>query len=127
MIRKKLKLPFIENFKLSGVNTQGENIADNGGVREAFRAYRYYVEANDGAESSKFENLTSEQVFFLAYANSLCGTNTPEALSTLIETDPHSPYRYRVIGTLSNNEDFVRAFKCSPGTPMNRLNKCVLW
>lgn len=112
---------------MNGVNTQGENIADNGGVREAFRAYRYYVAANGRAETTKFENLTPEQVFFLAYANSLCGTNTPQMLRTLIEKDPHSPYRYRVIGTLSNNEDFVRAFECGPDTPMNRLNKCVLW
>ncbi|KAK4004827.1 hypothetical protein OUZ56_006550 [Daphnia magna] len=117
----------LNGSKLNGVNTQGENIADNGGVREAFRAYRYYVAANGRAETTKFENLTPEQVFFLAYANSLCGTNTPQMLRTLIEKDPHSPYRYRVIGTLSNNEDFVRAFECGPDTPMNRLNKCVLW
>jgi predicted metalloendopeptidase len=48
-------------------------------------------------------------------------------LSNLVEIDPHSPHRYRVIGTLSNNEDFVREFKCGASTPMNRLNKCVLW
>ena len=112
---------------MNGVNTQSENIADNGGVREAFRAYRYYVAAHGGTDSSKFENLTPEQVFFLAYANSFCGVTTPEELSNLVETDPHSPHRYRVIGTLSNNEDFVREFKCGASTPMNRLNKCVLW
>jgi predicted metalloendopeptidase len=85
------------------------------------------VAANGGTDSSKFQNLTPEQVFFLAYANSFCGVNTPEGLNNAIEMDPHSPFRYRVIGTLSNNEDFVREFKCSAGTPMNRLNKCVLW
>ena len=73
------------------------------------------------------QNFTPEQMFFLAFANNYCGSNTPEELRDLVETDPHSPYRYRVIGTLSNNEDFVREFKCRPGTPMNRLNKCVLW
>ncbi|XP_046461427.1 endothelin-converting enzyme 1-like [Daphnia pulex] len=117
----------LNRTRLNGINTQGENIADNGGVREAFRAYRYYVAANGGTDSSKFENLTPEQVFFLAYANSFCGANTPEELGNLVETDPHSPHRFRVIGTLSNNEDFVREFKCGAGTPMNRLNKCVLW
>jgi len=112
---------------LNGANTQSENIADNGGVREAFRAYRYYVEAHGGSDSSKFQNLTPEQVFFLAYANSFCGVTTPEELGNLVQMDPHSPHRFRVIGTLSNNEDFVRAFKCGAGTPMNRLKKCVLW
>lgn len=111
---------------MNGINTQGENIADNGGLRESFKAYRYYVAAN-GVESTKFENLRPEQIFFLAYANSFCGTNTPEDLRNIVQTDPHSPYRYRVIGTLSNNEDFVREFKCAAGTPMNRLNKCILW
>ncbi|XP_046633413.1 neprilysin-4-like isoform X2 [Daphnia pulicaria] len=117
----------LNGTRLNGVNTQSENIADNGGVREAFRAYRYYVAAHGGVDSSKFQNLTPEQVFFLAYANSFCGTNTPEELGNLVESDPHSPHRFRVIGTLSNNEDFVREFKCGAGTPMNRLNKCVLW
>ncbi len=114
-------------FKLNGINTQGENIADNGGVREAFKAYRYYVEAHGGSDSSKFQNLTPEQVFFLAYANSFCGVNTPEGLNNMVETDPHRPHRFRVIGTLSKNEDFVREFKCGAGTPMNSLNKCTLW
>ncbi|EFX85605.1 hypothetical protein DAPPUDRAFT_46047, partial [Daphnia pulex] len=117
----------LNGIKLNGINTQGENIADNGGVREAFRAYRYYVEAHGGADFNKFENLTDEQLFFLAYANSFCGVATPEELSNLVETDPHSPNRFRIIGTLSNNEDFVREFHCGAGTPMNRLNKCTLW
>ena len=111
---------------MDGVNTLGENIADNGGLREALRAYRYYV-AENGVESAKFGNFTPEQTFFLSFANSFCGTYTPEGLSNLLETDPHSPSPYRIIGTLSNNEDFVREFKCAEGTPMNRLNKCILW
>ena len=111
---------------MNGISTQGENIADNGGVAAALRAYRYYV-AENGVDSVKFENFTPEQTFFLSFAHSFCGTHTPEEESNLIETDPHSPYRYRVIGSLSNNEDFVREFKCAAGTPMNRLNKCTLW
>jgi len=85
------------------------------------------VETHAGSDFSKFEDLTDEQVFFLAYANSFCGVATPEELSNLVEADPHSPHRFRVIGTLSNNEDFVREFNCGADTPMNRLNKCVLW
>ncbi len=113
---------------MNGINTEGENIADNGGLREALRAYRYYVAAN-GAEPPLpgFEQFSAEKIFFLSYASNWCGAETPEGAEDLILTDPHSPSRSRVNGPLSNNEDFVREFKCPVSSPMNRMNKCVLW
>ena len=113
---------------MNGVTTQGENIADNGGLRETFRAYQFYVAAN-GAEPQLpgLEQFTSEQLFFLTYANIWCGTETPERLENQILTDPHSPSRFRVIGPLSNNADFVREFNCPAGSAMNRDEKCILW
>lgn len=113
---------------INGVTTQGENIADNGGLREAFRAYNFYVAAN-GAEPQLpgLEQYTSEQIFFLSYANLWCGVETPERLEDQILTDPHSPSKYRVLGPLSNNEDFAAQFKCPAGSPMNRVNDCIIW
>ena len=113
---------------MNGVTTQGENIADNGGVREAFRAYKLYVAAH-GAEPKLpgLEAFTPEQLFFLGYANNWCGTQTPENLEYQIKTNPHSPGNFRVLGPLSNNDDFVREFNCPVGSPMNRNNKCILW
>ncbi len=114
---------------MNGVTTQGENIADNGGLRETFRAYQFYVAAN-GAEPQLpgLEQFTSEQLFFLTYANIWCGTETPERLENQILTDPHSPSRFRVIGPLSNNADIVRReFNCPTGSAMNRDEKCILW
>ena len=114
--------------QLNGVTTLGENIADYGGVRESFRAYRHFVAVN-GVEPPLpgLESFTSEQIFFLTFANTYCGVETPEKLMNQIMTDPHSPNRFRVIGTLSNSEDFVREFSCPPNSPMNRLHKCLLW
>lgn len=103
-------------------------MADYGGIREAFQAYQSYV-ATNGEEQPVpgLEQFTPEQIFFLTFANTHCGGETPEKLLNQIMTDPHSPNRYRVIGTLSNSEDFVRVFKCPPQSPMNQLNKCLLW
>ena len=117
---------FCFKLKINGVNTQGENIADNQGLRTAFRAYQNYV-AENGSERISNRNLTAEQIFFISYAYSFCGISTPEGTASFVETDPHSTFRYRVIGAVSNNEDFVRAFKCDENSPMNRLNKCVLF
>jgi len=110
------------------VTTQGENIADNGGLREAYRAYKLYVDAN-GAEPKLpgLEQNTAEQLFFLSYANVFCGSITPKMQENLILRDPHSPNRFRVIGSLSNNDDFVREFDCPAESTMNRVNKCTLW
>ena len=113
---------------MNGITTLGENMADYGGVREAFVAYRNYIAAN-GAEPPlpSLERFTSEQIFFINFANTHCSVETPEKLLNQIMNDPHSPSRYRVIGTLSNSEDFAREFNCSPSTIMNQLNKCLLW
>jgi len=129
-----LKSNPIYELKLNGVTTQGENIADNGGLREAFKAYKAFQkefgrEPNVMKSTSTGSSLSfsPEQIFFLSYANVWCGTETPGRLENRILTDPHSPSRYRVIGPLSNNEDFAKAFHCPLGTPMNRPNKCILW
>lgn len=118
----------LNGTQLNGITTLGENIADYGGIREAFVAYRNYVAAN-GIEPvlPGLERFTSEQIFFISFANTHCGVETPEKLLNQIMNDPHSPNRYRVIGTLSNSDDFVREFNCLPGTPMNQLRKCRLW
>lgn len=113
---------------VNGVTTQGENIADNGGLREAFRAYSFYVAAN-GAEPQLpgLEAFSAEQIFFLSYANNWCGSETPERLENQLLTDPHSPSKFRVYGPLQNNADFARTFQCAVGTNMNPAKKCILW
>jgi len=116
-----------ENAHVNGQNTQGENIADNGGVRESFRAYKLSVDAQ-GPEP-KLPGLldyTPEQMFFISYAQVWCERITDQGLLNQILTDPHSPGKFRVFGPLSNSEDFVREYKCPIG-PMNRENKCLLW
>ncbi|CAK1547341.1 unnamed protein product [Leptosia nina] len=116
------------NMKLDGVNTQGENIADNGGVKQAFHAYLHWLERHDAAEETlPGLNHTHTQLFFLNFAQVWCGAMRPEAMRNKLKTAVHSPGRFRVIGTLSNSKDFAREFQCPPGSPMNPINKCSVW
>lgn len=56
-----------------------------------------------------------------------CSVRTPESDHEGLVTDPHSPPRYRVIGTLSNSAEFSRHFQCPVGTPMNTGRRCEVW
>ncbi|PRD29884.1 UNVERIFIED_CONTAM: nep-2 [Trichonephila clavipes] len=115
------------DMKVNGINTQGENIADNGGVKQAFRAYRSWVARNGEEPLLPGLNLTHEQLFFLNYAQIWCGVMRPEAAVNIIRTGAHSPGRFRVIGALSNSKDFIEAYNCSLGSPMNPEHKCEVW
>ncbi|XP_013143777.1 PREDICTED: endothelin-converting enzyme 1-like isoform X1 [Papilio polytes] len=116
------------NMKLDGVNTQGENIADNGGVKQAFHAYLKWLKTH-GSEDETLPGLnhTHTQLFFLNFAQVWCGAMRPEAMRNKLKTAVHSPGRFRVIGTLSNSQDFANEFNCPPGSPMNPKHKCSVW
>jgi endothelin-converting enzyme/putative endopeptidase len=107
---------------VNGKLTLGENIADIGGLKLAFRALRADGQVPQG--SSKF---TPEQQLFLAFGQVWCQNATPETLRLRAVTDPHSPGRWRVNGPISDNEDFGNVFQCKPGSNMNPVQKCVVW
>jgi predicted metalloendopeptidase len=113
---------------MNGVTTQGENMADNGGMRQAFLAYKKYV-ADNGPDQrlSGLQQFSPEQLFFLGFANVWCESTTRESLLQEILSDPHSPHRFRVKGTLANSEHFAHAWNCPVGSPMNPRNKCLIW
>ncbi|EDW67430.1 neprilysin-1 [Drosophila virilis] len=114
---------------IDGELTLGENIADNGGMREAYLAYRLYVK-EVGRERLKLpglEHYTHEQLFFISFGNLWCETYTPAASRYALE-DSHCPGQIRLKGVLSNSEEFARTFKCARGTAMNpEQTKCRVW
>ncbi|XP_029721735.2 endothelin-converting enzyme 1 [Aedes albopictus] len=112
---------------INGTLTLGENIADNGGLREAFRAYRAYVKRN-GPEPvlPGFENFSHEQLLFISFGNQYCESISPAVAKYLVE-DEHSPSKYRVLGVLSNMPEFSEAFQCPSGSKMNPKKKCRVW
>ncbi|GJQ67863.1 putative peptidase family M13 [Trypoxylus dichotomus] len=113
------------NAPLDGLTTQGENIADNGGLKQAFRAYLQWLEHNEDYALPDLL-LNNKQIFFLNFAQVWCGSSRPEAAKNRLKTAVHSPGRFRVIGTLRNSLDFAEAYKCPPGSPMNPINKCTV-
>jgi predicted metalloendopeptidase len=116
----------IDSLHVNGELTQGENIADLGGLKLAYRAFEKTAEAKSHQEIGGF---TPEQRFFLSYAASWRENIRPEALRLLTNTDPHSPNKWRVDGPLSNLPEFAEAFSVPEGAPMRRpeSERVVIW
>uniref|UniRef100_A0A663DZN7 Membrane metalloendopeptidase like 1 n=1 Tax=Aquila chrysaetos chrysaetos TaxID=223781 RepID=A0A663DZN7_AQUCH len=112
---------------VSGISTLGENIADNGGVRQAYKAYLKWLEREGKEPKLPGLNLSHKQLFFLNFAQVWCGSYRPEYASQSIKTDVHSPLKYRVMGSLQNFEAFSEVFHCKKGTAMHPVEKCRVW
>lgn len=114
---------------LNGQLSVGENIADNAGVKTAFIAYKSWVEENSRQEAALpgFQNMTSTQMFFLAYANNWCSLIRPKHYLQIIMADVHAPSKYRAIIPLQNRPEFSEAFHCPKGSRMNPIKKCSIW
>uniref|UniRef100_UPI00398E31A1 membrane metallo-endopeptidase-like 1 n=1 Tax=Pristiophorus japonicus TaxID=55135 RepID=UPI00398E31A1 len=112
---------------VSGISTLGENIADNGGVRQAYKAYLKWVKKEGEEVKLPGLDLTHKQLFFLNFAQVWCGSYRPEYASQSIKTDAHSPLKFRVIGSLQNFEAFAEAFQCKRGNLMHPAKKCRVW
>ncbi|XP_043928223.1 phosphate-regulating neutral endopeptidase PHEX [Protopterus annectens] len=119
------------NLHVKGKRTLGENIADNGGLREAFRAYRKWInDKRNGKEEDLLPGvgLTNNQLFFLSYAHVRCTSFRPEAARNQIQTGAHSPPLFRVTGAMSNFDEFKKAFSCAETSKMIRgKQSCRVW
>jgi putative endopeptidase len=114
----------IDDLKLNGKLTLGENAADNGGLRIAYMAL---FSTFAGKEPAPIDGLTAEQRFFLGWANVWCQNRTDALSRMLVTVDPHSPSKYRVNGPLSNMPEFREAYHCAATAPMVNQNACRVW
>jgi len=108
----------LPGMHINGELTQGENIADIGGVKIAFMAFKKAM-AKKGPQPA-IDGFTPEQRFFLGYAQIWRGNQRDEDLKLQINTNPHSPGRFRTIIPLSNFDEFQKAFNIPDGSPMAR-------
>ena len=114
----------IDDIKINGKLTLGEDVADLGGLIIAYAAWQEEVQ---NKKLASIDGLTPEQRFFVGYAQSWCGDDRDETKRLRAVTDPHSPGKWRTNGVVSNMPEFVKAFSCKKGQQQVRENICKVW
>ena|SRR5579863_303932 len=118
----------VDDMKLNGRLTLGENTADNGGARIAYNALEELIAADKtGNEGKSVDGYTPEQRFFLGFARVWCEKRRPEYARMQVTTNPHSPGKFRVNGVVQNMPEFQKAWGCKAGQPMVAQNACRVW
>jgi putative endopeptidase len=110
---------------VNGQLTLGENIADLGGVKLAFKAYR--AQRKGAAKAFVADGFDEDQQFFISVGQMWCGRDRPAEIQRRLTVDRHAPPKFRVYGALRNLPEFAAAFGCAAGTPMRPTNACAVW
>jgi len=116
----------LDSVHINGDATQGENIADLGGVIMGYEAFKKTPQYK---ENQIISGLTPDQRFFLGYGYAWMVNIKDEALANQIMTDVHAPAQFRINGPLSNIPEFHKAFDVKPGDAMYRPDsvRVVIW
>ena len=114
----------VDDIKINGKLTLGEDVADLGGLILAYMAWK---DDTKGQMSDPIDGLTPDQRFFVGYGQSWCGQSRDETKRLRATVDPHSPEKYRTNGVVSNMPQFQEAFHCKAGSPMVNQNRCSVW
>ena len=117
----------VDDVKVNGKLTLGENTADNGGLVLAYMAYLDRAKKNGVDLAAKKDGYTSPQRFYIGYAQNWCENARPEQVRNQVLTDPHSPDHFRANGAIVNQPGFAAAFGCKKGSPMVPVNSCRVW
>jgi len=116
---------------LNGKLTLGENSADNGGIRIAFRALQETLTKQGftdlDAQQDVKDGYTPAQRFFISFGQIWCENKTEQAARNAAKTDPHSAGEWRTNGTVQNFDEFGKAFGCKVGQPMMPEKSCRVW
>ncbi|XP_065564791.1 neprilysin-1-like [Artemia franciscana] len=112
---------------LNGRLTVLENIADNVGLKIAYKAYKKWVERNGSEELLPGLALSHDQLFFLGYAQIWCELTRPEEAVTRSRTSRHPPGYLRVRGPLSNLKQYAMAYSCPTNSKFNPDSKCSVF
>uniref|UniRef100_A0A1A8FLU7 Endothelin converting enzyme-like 1 n=1 Tax=Nothobranchius korthausae TaxID=1143690 RepID=A0A1A8FLU7_9TELE len=117
----------VYNQRVNGRLTLGENIADMGGLKLSYYAYQKWVREHGPERPLPGLKYTHEQLLFIAFAQNWCMKRRSQSIYLQLLTDKHAPEHYRVIGSVSQFDEFSRVFHCPKGSPMNPMDKCSVW
>jgi putative endopeptidase len=101
------KIVVIDTTHANGSLTEGENLADLGGINIAYEAFK---KTQEGKNGEKIDGFTPDQRFFLSWAQVWRANTRPEELASRLKTDPHSPSELRCNVPVSNMEAWYKAF-----------------
>ena len=118
------KYTIVDDIKINSKLTEGEDVADLGGLILAYMAWKVQTK---GQTLEDRDGFTPDQRFFIGYAQWACENDRPENLRVSAITNPHSPGKYRVNGLVINMPEFQTAFGCKAGQPMVREDRCRVW
>lgn len=118
----------IDDLKINGKLTLGENTADNGGTRIALMALKNTMAADKTGEIGRdIDGYSPEQRFYLGFAHVWCEKLRPEYSRMLVNIDPHSPGKDRVNGVVQNMPEFEKTWSCKAGDSMVSQSACHVW
>ena len=121
------KYVVVDDVKINSKLTLGEDVADLGGLILGWMAWKTQMATMPQQAAAPRDGLTSEQRFFVGYAQWACENDRPENLRVNAMTDPHSPGKFRVNGLVVNMPEFEKAFSCKQGQPMVAVKRCRVW
>ena len=113
----------VDDIKVNGQLTLGENIADNGGLQLGWRAFQ----TSPSRHAAPIDGYTPEQRFFLGWAQWRCMNATEKIAKEWAGRENHSPGRWRVNGVVSNMSAFAEAYHCKAGDAMVNKEPCQIW
>jgi putative endopeptidase len=115
-----------DGIHVKGELTLGENLADIGGLAIAYDAFKM---TKQGKDTAKIDGFTSDQRFFLGFAQVWRLKDKEENMRVRLNTDPHSPEIFRVNGPAANFEPFYTAFNVKEGDKMYRKpeDRAKIW
>jgi len=119
IVRQYNEYTVLDDLHLNGELTQGENIADLGGLLISYNAFKM---TDQGKSDELIDGLTPDQRFFLSYAQVWQIKNTDESTRQQVLTDPHSPAVHRVNGPLTNLPEFYAAFSVTEGDKLYKAD-----
>ena len=117
----------LPGLHVNGHLTVTENIADNGGLKMAYIAYKKQTEKKPEPTPSAGLKMTQDQLFFLSMAQGWCTKYSEASLKKQVSSNPHSPSKYRINGPMMNTPAFAEAFQCKKGSKMAPESRCLIW